>query len=302
MSSHNLKAENGRPGMSAKRHGRNGSDLVVRVPPGTVVRELDAINGSNGFEGLLEMEMSDMKMEDHLSPRGILVCELNRNGQRAEVAQGGGGGRGNVAFKSSQNRSPTTADPGEQGQRRRLELELKTIADVGLVGLPNAGKSTFLRAVSSAKPKVASYPFTTLRPHIGVVNADGKLQDKRIFTVADIPGLIEGAHDNRGLGHEFLRHIERTAFLVYVLDVSGEEGSAIKAFNVLQNELEMHEPGLSQRSRCIVANKMDSGGAVVENLNDLLDELGSQIDIFPVSARFETGVEDVIRHISESLP
>ncbi|KAI0564600.1 GTPase Obg [Gracilaria domingensis] len=305
MSTHSLKAENGRPGMSAKRQGRQGNDLVVEVPRGTIVRELHSPFEELDLEamGKLEYSYEDMLECESQEPSSILVCELNQDGQRAEVVKGGCGGRGNVAFKSSRNRSPVESDAGEKGQKKRLELELKTIADVGLVGFPNAGKSTFLRAVSSAKPKVASYPFTTLRPHIGVVNADSvNPQNQRTFTVADIPGLIEGAHENRGLGHEFLRHIERTAFLVYVLDLSVDAGVVVHTFDVLQKELEMHETGLSKRMGCIIANKMDAGDSAVTNLTHLLEHVGNRMAIFPASARFQTGIQDVIQYISAALP
>lgn len=287
MASGNVRAESGRPGQSTHRNGKHGSDLIIPVPPGTVIRECAVID--DPF-----VEPSFSEVEDP-----VQIAELNKEGERAEVARGGIGGRGNVSFKSSQNRSPTNAEPGESGETRRLELELKSIADVGLVGLPNAGKSTFLRAISDAKPRVASYPFTTLQPHIGVVQATSgdDVAEYRTLSVADIPGLIEGAHENRGLGHEFLRHIERTKFLVYVLDLSAEDGGSLHDFEVLRNELEMHEAGLSQRQSCIVANKMDTGPSSHENLKSLVNAVGNATSVFPISAKYRTGIESVIQHL-----
>lgn len=302
MSTHTIKAENGRPGLSAKKKGRKGNDLVIPVPPGTMVHELVDTHDPSSFENMHDIQVITDENPDQ-EPEKILLCELNQEGSLAIVSSGGTGGRGNLAFKSSQNRSPMNADRGQAGQKRKLQLELKTIADVGLVGFPNAGKSSFLHSISTAKPKIASYPFTTLRPHIGVVNPLSlNPQVDRTYTVADIPGLIEGAHENRGLGHEFLRHIERTNFLVYILDVSVEEETAVRSFQILQNELEMYQTGLSRRSSCIVANKMDEGELSVINLTSLLESYGNQMAIFPISAKFQTGIDDVVKYISESLP
>lgn len=250
------------------------------------------------------------------------VCELNNDGQRVLVAEGGRGGRGNMSFKNSTNRSPTEAENGAPGQHRRLELELKTIADVGLVGFPNAGKSTLLRAVSRAKPRVAAYPFTTLRPHIGMVypghappppQADGlqqhhnddhhqQQQHEKAISVADIPGLIEGAHEDKGLGHDFLRHIERTAFLVYVIDVTTGPQRACAALSVLKRELDLYLPGLASRASCVVANKMDVRSRHArDGLLALVNAVGEQTCVFPVSAKYGVGVDDVVAHLGEQF-
>lgn len=280
MSTTLLRAENGYAGMPGKRRGRRGEDLIVDVPRGTVI-----------WEKQQTQREDDVWISDVVEKR-VLVCELNEEDQVVEIGRGGRGGRGNAAFKSSRNRSPVTHDPGATGDARVLELELKTIADVGLVGFPNAGKSTFLRAVSAARPRVASYPFTTIRPHIGVVS-----KGERRMTVADIPGLIEGAHSDRGLGHEFLRHIERCVCLVYVVDVSERE--CVWKLRVLKKELEMHGGGLGERMACLVANKMDVGPESEENLGRLIEAVGDGMMVFPASSKGGVGVGDAVRHLLE---
>ena len=212
---------------------------------------------------------------------GEFIADLDAPGMKVLVAKGGRGGRGNARFVSSVNRVPRHCEEGKPGEERSCQLELKTIADVGLVGFPNAGKSTLLGAISAAKPKVASYPFTTLNPVVGVV----EYPDYERILVADIPGLIEGAHDNVGLGHAFLRHIERTSVLCYVLDMGGVDGrDPLEDLDALKNELELYMPGLSKRATMIVANKMDLEGAE-ENLERLREKLASEvIYIYPVTA------------------
>lgn len=273
MSSSTKRAENGASGASDRRNGRRGADLIVRVPAGTYARLLD----------------------DDGNP-GMVVCDLNSVGMRACVARGGMGGRGNSTYRSSTNRSPDHGRPGMPGECTNLLLELKTIADVGLVGVPNAGKSTLLRAVSSAKPRVASYAFTTLRPHIGVVE-----RSHERLTVADIPGLIDGAHNNKGLGHEFLRHVERTKTLVYVVDVVDYDMKPAKAIQVLEQELELYETGLSARVTAVVANKMDKGPAAFEAMEELIDEIGDRFDVFPTIASTGAGVSDVVDHLFDVM-
>ena len=219
-------AQSGRPGSGAKKKGRAGEDWVVNVPCGTVVRDLG----------------SGLVLKDLTVPDGSVV-----------VARGGRGGRGNKSFATSTNRAPRTATPGEPGQERRLGLELKLIADVGLVGLPNAGKSTLLSHVSAARPKIADYPFTTRHPHLGLV----ELSDFRRFVMADIPGLIEGAHQGVGLGDEFLRHIERTRVLVHVVDLAAAEPTPMAAYEAIRHELREYSPALAERPCLVAANKMD---------------------------------------------
>jgi GTPase len=216
------QAEDGRPGMGKDRHGGRGHDLVLRVPDGTVVRD----------------------------ERG-LVADLVGEGARAVVAAGGRGGRGNASLAGPRNRAPRTADRGEPGEERRLELELRTVADVGLVGLPNAGKSTLLAALTAARPKVADYPFTTLTPNLGVAGGD----DGERFVLADVPGLIEGASQGRGLGHRFLRHITRCRALALVVDLSGEDPQADLA--TVRAELAAYDPALAARPSVVAATKVD---------------------------------------------
>ena len=247
-------APNGPNGKGKNMYGRNADNVVVKVPVGTVVYDEET---------------------------GEFLGDLETAGMELVVAQGGKGGKGNAAFATSGNRAPRICEEGTDGEEKLLLLELKTIADVGLVGYPNAGKSTLLRALSAARPKVAPYPFTTLHPMVGVV----EYEDFSRLTVADIPGLIDGAHRNVGLGHHFLRHIERTHLLVYVLDMAGIDGrTPWEDFRHLQNELELYMKGLSKRPALIAANKMDLPESA-ENLALLRDELASEvIDIVPISA------------------
>lgn len=246
--------QRGPNGKGKDMHGRKAPDILLKVPVGTVVVDADT---------------------------GELVVDMETAGMEVVVAHGGKGGKGNACFATSGNRAPRQAEPGEEGEERHLKLELKTIADAGLVGYPNAGKSTLLRALSAARPKVAPYPFTTLHPIVGVV----EYPDFGRLTVADIPGLIEGAHRNVGLGHAFLRHIERTHLLIYVLDMAGVDGrTPWEDFRHLQNELELYMKGLSGRPAVIVANKMDLPESE-ENLALLRQELESElIEIVPASA------------------
>ena len=248
------RAANGPGGKGSDCHGKNADDITLKVPLGTLVTDLET---------------------------GEPIADLATPGQRVLVAAGGRGGRGNARFLSNFNRAPRQCEYGKPGEEKRLKLELKTISDVGLVGFPNAGKSTLLGAISAAKPKVASYPFTTLNPVVGVV----EYPDYSRVLIADIPGLIEGAHDNVGLGHAFLKHIERTDILAFVLDMAGTDGrSPLDDLECLQQELELYMSGLSKRPAVIIANKMDMPVAE-ENLELLREKLASTpIEIIPVTA------------------
>ena len=226
-----FNAERGAHGMGSNRTGRDGADLDLAVPIGTFV-----------YEGAVDRSWQ-------------LVADLAHEGQRVLAAQGGRGGRGNARFASSTNRAPRRTEPGRPGEHKRLRLELKLLADVGLVGFPNAGKSTLIARISAARPKIADYPFTTLTPKLGVVRLDGD----RSFVVADVPGLIEGAHRGLGLGHQFLRHLERTKVLVHLVDVSSASGrDPIHDLDAVRNELAMFQPALAAKPQIVAANKMDA--------------------------------------------
>ena len=227
-----FKAERGEHGMGSNMHGRNGKHLVIKVPMGTVVYEVPEEGGEP-----------------------VEVADLLDAGTKVRIAAGGHGGRGNARFASATNRAPRRADPGTPGEVKQLRLQLKLLADVGLVGFPNAGKSTLISRISAAKPKIADYPFTTLTPNLGVVALD----DDRSFVVADVPGLIEGAHRGLGLGHQFLRHLERTRLLVHIIDVSGQSGrDPVEEFKTIRRELELYRPELAGKPAIAVANKMDA--------------------------------------------
>jgi GTP-binding protein len=261
-------AENGRHGMGKQMFGRNGQDLRIRVPVGTVVR-------------------------DHAT--GLVLKDLDQPGQEIVIVRGGKGGRGNKHFASSTNRTPRNAEEGQPGEERVLDLELKLVADVGLVGLPNAGKSSFLRRVSSARPKVADYPFTTLEPQLGIVAVH---EDAR-FVVADLPGLIEGAHEGAGLGDQFLRHIERTRVILYILDASGLSGMPpADAYRTLQHELSSYSASLASRPSLVAANKMDLSESI-PGLETLRKELG--VPVFPISALTGQGIPPLLNAILEIL-
>ncbi|MGD0460873.1 MAG: GTPase ObgE [Tepidisphaeraceae bacterium] len=259
---HHWKAARGQAGMGKKMSGLSGDDLIIRVPLGTLVYD-----------------------EEHK----LLLADLDAPEKRVVVARKGKGGRGNWRFKSSTNQAPRFAEPGTEGQQRRLRLELKLIADVGLVGMPNAGKSTLLRLISAARPKVAEYPFTTLDPQLGIVELDG---DRRIV-VADIPGLIEGAQHGRGLGHAFLRHIERTKIIVHLLDMYPMDGSdPAENYRKIRRELEAFSPALAEKREIIAANKMD---LAIDN--DAIDRLRNELSpkrIYAISGVSRRGVEDLL--------
>ncbi|XP_056130377.1 mitochondrial ribosome-associated GTPase 2 [Lampris incognitus] len=255
------KGEDGHSGSNKNCYGRNGRATYIFVPVGTVVKE-----------------------------QGKTIVDLSEHGQEYLAVFGGAGGKGNRFFLSNENRAPMTATPGVKGQERVLQLELRTMAHAGLVGFPNAGKSSLLRAISNAKPAVAAYPFTTLNPHVGIVN----YRDHEQVAVADIPGIIRGAHLNRGLGISFLRHIERCRFLLFVLDLSVQEPWT--QLEDLRYELEQYESGLSKRPHAIIANKMDLPEAQ-ENLKTLKSHITQKV--IPVSALTGQNTEELILYLRE---
>lgn len=263
-------AERGENGMRKKMYGRQGEDIMIPVPPGTMV-----------FDDLT----------------GKLLADMTIHGQEFLAAKGGRGGRGNVKFMTNQNKAPDFAEKGEPGQERNIRLELKLLADVGLVGYPNVGKSTLISRVSAARPKIANYHFTTLTPNLGVV----RVGDDHAFVMADIPGLIEGAHEGVGLGDEFLRHIERTRVILHVLDLGGTEGrDPVEDFYKINEELQKYNPRLAERVQIVAGNKMDIPSAE-ENLQRLQAELGEQYEIFPISAATGKGLKPLIHRLGELL-
>ena len=224
---HNWQAKNGLPGEGSNRHGSDGEDLIIRVPQGTMIFDTDI---------------------------DLMIKDLDKLGMKVCICRGGRGGRGNRSFASSINQTPRNVTNGKIGQERNLRLELKLIADVGLVGMPNAGKSTLVSRCSAARPKIANYPFTTLNPVLGIV----ELSNFRRFVMADIPGLIEGAHQGAGLGHEFLRHIERTRILVHILDIlPTDESDPVENYKKINNELAMYSKVLADKPQIVVLNKID---------------------------------------------
>jgi GTP-binding protein len=280
-----LKAKRGEHGMGKNMYGKAGADSTYKVPPGTLIYRipaqiLKALPTAESAENppvKVPIEPSDCEF----------VVDLSLENQEFILCKGGAGGKGNTHFKSSTNRGPRQFTEGEPGEEGYFLLELRKIADIGLVGYPNAGKSTLLGRISAAHPKVAPYPFTTLNPIVGVVEFDGYQR----ATVADIPGLIEGAHRNVGLGHDFLRHIVRCKLLVFVLDIAGsEERNPIEDLGSLRRELDLYDPTLSQRGWIVVANKMDLPGAE-ENLK-ILQSRFSDKSILPMAAAEGRGIEE----------
>lgn len=265
-----FKAPRGEHGMSKNQHGKNSKDMIVKVPPGTVVA--DAVTGET-------------------------IADLTQHGQQAVIARGGRGGRGNSRFASPSNPAPELSENGEPGQEREVTLELKVLADVGLVGFPSVGKSTLLSVVSAAKPKIADYHFTTIVPNLGMVETE----DGRSFVMADLPGLIEGAHSGVGLGHQFLRHIERTRVIVHVVDMAAIEGrDPFEDYITINKELQEYNLRLLERPQIIVANKMDMPEAE-ENLRVFKEKLEEEYPIFPVSAVTRTGLRDLLYAVADKL-
>jgi len=267
-SKHHWRAPNGRPGEGSNRHGANGEDLTIRVPVGTLIYDTD-----------LDM----------------LIKDLKEVGQRVLICRAGLGGRGNKAFAHSTNQTPRFAQPGQPGQERYLRLELKLIGDVGLVGKPNAGKSTLISRCSAARPKIADYPFTTLEPVLGIVD----LNNERQFVMADIPGLIEDAHCGTGLGFDFLRHIERTSIIAHLLDIEPSDGSdPVDNYHAIRRELEQYSHILAEKPEVIVANKVDLDQEAIL-LDDLCERLGKQI--FAISAVSGQGIRELTEHLWQEV-
>jgi GTPase len=277
-----LRAKPGGHGMGKNMYGRAGSDSRYKVPVGTLIYRIPPQEMPQESE--VERETSPPKVR--IDPKDCeLLADLNQPGQTFVLCKGGAGGKGNVHFKSARNRVPRQFTEGEPGQEGYFLLELQTIADAGLVGYPNAGKSTLLGKISAAHPKVAAYPFTTLHPFVGVLEFPNYVR----ATVADIPGLIEGAHRNVGLGHDFLRHIVRCRLLIFVLDTAGSEGrNPIEDLGTLRRELDLYDPRLSQRPWVIVANKMDLPEAQA-NLEALRHRFPDKV-IVPISAATGEGL------------
>lgn len=263
-----FKAKPGGKGEGSNKYGRNAEDLLITVPLGTIVKD---------------------------EASGQIMADLSRDGQQAIVAKGGRGGRGNWHFRTSANRTPTFAERGEPGEERWLRLELKVLADVGLLGYPSVGKSSILRKVSAAQPEVAAYHFTTLNPILGVVD----LPDHRSFVMADIPGLIDGASEGVGLGHDFLRHIERTKILIHVLDVSGMEGrDPIEDYEKINAELAKYSEKLSRKLQIVAANKIDLLDEESDNLERLMDYMAAKgIEVYPICAVSGDGMDKLLERV-----
>jgi GTP-binding protein len=280
-----IKAKNGAHGKGKKMAGRAAANKIVKVPVGTIVWRAEREQSLPSASQRETPDASESAIHK-LKPEMDLIVDLVLDGQEFLLCRGGEGGKGNVHFKSSRNRAPRQYTDGEEGEQGHFVLELRTIADAGLVGYPNAGKSTLLRKLSAARPKVAPYPFTTLHPIVGVMDLPGY----RHATIADIPGLIEGAHRGLGLGHEFLRHIARCPLLIFVIDVAGSEGrDPVVDLGNLRREIDLYDPALSSRPWLVVANKMDLPNAA-ENLK-VLRERFPRVTIVPVSAGTGEGID-----------
>jgi GTP-binding protein len=267
---HHLRAERGEHGRGKDQYGKNGSDLIVRVPVGTLVRNAD---------------------------NGVLLADLDTQGMEVVVAKGGKGGKGNTFFTSSTNRAPRFAQPGLPGEEHTLQLELRLLADVGLVGFPNAGKSTLLSSVSAARPRIADFPFTTLTPHLGVV----RYGEEGSFVMADIPGLIEGAHEGHGLGIQFLRHLSRTSVLLHLLDISDPERDPLQDYDTINHELTCFDPELVARPQLTAVTKLDLP-ATRERLPEIRDAFTRRgITLMAVSAVTGEGLQELLWQIVHIL-
>lgn len=265
------KAESGEHGKGSNMTGRDGEDLIIKVPVGTVIKNMET---------------------------NKIIADLDEEGKSIVIAKGGRGGLGNTHFATSTNQAPRYAQPGQKGEELWIILELKLLADVGLIGLPNAGKSTLISVISSAKPKIADYPFTTLTPVLGVV----KYGDHQSFVVADIPGLIEGAHRGTGLGHQFLRHVERTSMLLHLVDVSDFiDSDPVENFEKIQKELELYNPSLIKKPLAVAGTKIDLAHKA-NRLNKLREYCEKKaIDFFAISAVKQEGLDKLLNYLSERV-
>lgn len=265
-----FKAERGENGMSKGKHGKNAEQYIIPVPPGTTVYDEDAKE---------------------------IIADLITHNQEAIIVNGGNGGRGNMRFANPRNPAPNMSENGEPGEERNINLELKVIADVGLVGFPSVGKSTLLSVVSAARPKIADYHFTTLAPNLGVVDTS----DGRSFVMADLPGLIEGAHEGVGLGYQFLRHVERTRLIVHIIDMASIEGrDPYEDYQTIKNELLEYDGNLGAEKQVIVANKMDMPDAE-EHLNRFKEKLGENEKVYSISTITKEGITELLYKIADEL-
>lgn len=264
------KAKRGEDGKSKAQHGKNAAAYDIAVPPGTTVYDEDTEE---------------------------VIADLTTHGQSAVIANGGRGGRGNIHFSSSRNPAPNLSENGEPGEEKNIRVELKVMADIGLVGFPSVGKSTLLSVSSKAKPKIADYHFTTLQPNLGVVDTE----DDRSFVMADLPGLIEGAHEGVGLGYQFLRHVERTRIIMHVLDMASTEArDPYEDYVTIKEELRRYQRGLEKKQQIIVANKMDMPGAE-ENLAAFKEKIGEDVPVLPISTLTKQGLRELHYHIADLL-
>ncbi|MEC0203498.1 GTPase ObgE [Paenibacillus lautus] len=272
-----FKAKRGEKGRNKSQHGANADSMIVRIPPGTVLTDDDT---------------------------GEVIGDLTRHGQQVVVARGGRGGRGNIRFATPNNPAPELAENGEEGEERYVTMELKVMADVGLVGFPSVGKSTLLSVVSAAQPKIGAYHFTTITPNLGVV----EVGDGRSFVMADLPGLIEGAHEGVGLGHEFLRHVERTRVIVHVVDMAGTEGrDPFEDWEKINDEIRLYNPVLVERPQIVAANKMDMPEAeeYLAAFKEKVKEIRPDIEVMPISSLTRQGIQELLYRtidVLESIP
>ncbi len=268
-----FKGQPGVKGRNKNQHGANAEHTAVRIPPGTIIMDADT---------------------------GEVIADLTRHGQQVVVARGGRGGRGNSRFATMKNKAPEIAENGEEGQERNIVLELKVMADVGLVGFPSVGKSTLLSVVSAATPKIGAYHFTTITPNLGVVDVG----DHRSFVMADLPGLIEGAHEGVGLGHEFLRHVERTRVIIHVVDMSGSEGrDPFEDWVKINEELKLYNPGLEKRPQIVAANKMDmpESESLLESFREQVKGVRPDLEIMPISSLTRKGIQELLYRATDLL-